>query len=62
MQPVPTRESPPTFRDKHLIVDLREQLVILDGENVRLTPIQYRLFSLLVDHAGVVVTRPVLLM
>jgi DNA-binding response OmpR family regulator len=36
-------------------VDLREQLVILDGENVRLTPIQYRLFSLLVDHAGVVV-------
>ena len=62
MQPLPTRESPPNFRDKHLFVDLREQVVILDGETVRLTPMQYRLFSLLVEHAGVVVTRAILLM
>jgi hypothetical protein len=43
-------------------VDLREEVVILDGGTVRLTPREYRLLALLVEHAGVVVTRPVLLM
>ena len=43
-------------------MDLRQQAVILDGETVRLTPLQYRLFALLVHHAGVVVTRRILLM
>ena len=54
--------SPPSYRDEHLFVDLRQQAVILDGETVRLTPMQYRLFALLVEHAGVVVTRPIILM
>ena len=49
------------YRDGHLYVDLRQQLVMLDGEMVRLTPMQYRLLALLVEHAGVVVTRPVFL-
>ena len=62
MQALPRRESPLTFRDKHLHVDLDQQAVILDGETVRLTPMQYRLLALLVEHAGVVVTRPILLM
>ena len=62
MQTLPRRESPPTFHDKHLHVDLDQQAVILDGETVRLTPMQYRLLALLVEHAGVVVTRPILLM
>jgi two-component system OmpR family response regulator len=62
MQALPRRESPPTFHDKHLFVDLRQQAVILDGESVSLTPMQYRLLALLVEHAGVVVTRPILLM
>jgi DNA-binding response OmpR family regulator len=54
--------NPPSFRDEHLYVDLRQQVVILDGETVRLTPVQYRLLALLVKHTGVVVTRPILLM
>lgn len=62
MQPLPRRESPQPFHDKHLHVDLDQQAVILDGETVRLTPMQYRLLALLVEHAGVVVTRPILLM
>ena len=62
MQTLTRRESPPTFHDKHLHVDLDQQAVILDGETVRLTPMQYRLLALLVEHAGVVVTRPILLM
>ena len=34
------------YRDGHLYVDLRQQLVMLDGEMVRLTPMQYRLLAL----------------
>jgi two-component system, OmpR family, KDP operon response regulator KdpE len=62
MQALSTPGSPPTFHDKHLHVDLGQQAVTLDGETVRLTPIQYRLLMLLVEHAGVAVTRPILLM
>jgi len=47
----------PSYRDDHLYVDLRQQLVILDGETVTLTPMQHRLLALLVEHAGVVVPR-----
>jgi DNA-binding response OmpR family regulator len=52
----------PFYRDEHLFVHLHQQLVMLDNETVRLTPMQYRLFALLVHHAGVVVTRRILLM
>ena len=61
MQILPRRETPPTFQDMHLHVDLRQQEVILDGETVRVTPVQYRLLALLVEHAGDVVTRATLL-
>ena len=57
-----TPPNPPSYRDKHLYVDLRQQLVMLDGEAVRLTSMQYRLLAVLVEHAGVVVTRPILLL
>ena len=50
----------PFYRDDHLFVDLRQRLVILDGETVRLTPMQYRLLALLVEHAGEIVPRPTL--
>jgi two-component system KDP operon response regulator KdpE len=43
-------------------VDLRQQVVMLDGETIRLTRMQYRLLALLVKHPGVVVTRLILLM
>ena len=39
-----------------------QQLVILDGETVTLTRMQYRVLALLVQHAGEVVPRPTLSM
>ena len=45
------------YRDGHLYVDLREQVVKLDGETVTLTPMQYEVLSLMVQHAGEVVPR-----
>ena len=50
------------YHDDHLYVDLWEEVVLLDGETVRMTPMQYRMLALLVEHAGVVVTRSVFLM
>jgi len=47
----------PYYRDGHLYVDLRQQLVKLDGETVTLTPMQYEVLSLMVRHAGEVVPR-----
>jgi two-component system KDP operon response regulator KdpE len=44
-----------------LTVDLTARRVRLDGEDVRLTPIEYKLLSLLVKNAGKVVTHAQLL-
>jgi DNA-binding response OmpR family regulator len=41
---------------------LRQQVVILDSEAVTLTRIQYRVLALLVEHAGEVVPRAILLL
>jgi DNA-binding response OmpR family regulator len=49
------------YRDDHLFVDPRQKLVTLDGEIVTLTRKEYRLLALLVQHAGEVVPRPILL-
>ena len=50
------------YRDDHLFVHLRQQVVMLDGEAIFLTRMQHRLLALLVEHAGEVVTRPILVM
>jgi DNA-binding response OmpR family regulator len=42
----------PFYRDERIYVDLRQQLVMLDGETVRSTLLQYRLLAVLVEHAG----------
>ena len=42
-------------------VDLRERKVTKGGENVHLTPTEYRLLSVLLTNAGRVVTNPQLL-
>ena len=47
----------PYYRDAHLFVDLRHELVTLDGETVRLTRIQYQVLAVLVEHAGEVAPR-----
>jgi DNA-binding response OmpR family regulator len=52
----------PFYRDEHLFLDLRQQLVILDGEMVTLTRREYRLLALLAQHAGDVVPRSSLLL
>lgn len=49
------------FRAGHLEVDLAQRLVLMDGKEVKLTPIEYSLLRLLVMHAGKVLTHRQLL-
>ena len=58
------RLSPPNhllYRDAHLFVDVRQPVLVLDGETVTLTFIEHRLLALLVEHAGEVVPREIIL-
>ena len=50
------------YRDDHLFVDLRQQMVILNGQTLTLRPLEYRLLAVLVEHAGEVMPRAALLM
>ena len=43
-------------------MDLRQQVVTLDGEVITLTRCRTAFWLYLVEHAGVVVTRPILLL
>ncbi|CAL1240950.1 response regulator [Candidatus Methylocalor cossyra] len=49
------------FTTGALTVDLRKRLVWVDGREVHLTPLQYRLLQTLVKHAGKVLTHHQLL-
>jgi two-component system, OmpR family, KDP operon response regulator KdpE len=51
----------PEFAVRNLRVDFARRLVFLDGEELRLTPIEYRLLTTLVKHAGKVVSHQQLL-
>jgi two-component system, OmpR family, KDP operon response regulator KdpE len=51
----------PVFTSGPLKVDLERRRVELDGEEVRLTAIEYKLLAVLVAHAGRVVTHKQLL-
>ena len=50
-----------TYSDDFLTVDVAERMIIVNGERVRLTPTEFRLFSLLVENAGRVLTHKQLL-
>lgn len=50
-----------TFRDEYLIVDLRNPVAILDSQPLMLTRKEYGLLALLVQHAGEIVPRSILL-
>jgi len=50
-----------THSDDYLTVDIGERKVIVNGERVRLTPLEFRLFSLLVENAGRILTHKQLL-
>ncbi len=55
------RVSKVTYSDNLLTVDVAERKVIIGGERVRLTPTEFRLFALLVENAGRVLTHKQLL-
>lgn len=48
--------APPAFEDGSLRIDFTRKLVELDGTPVPLTPIEYRLLSAFVRHAGQVLS------
>jgi DNA-binding response OmpR family regulator len=49
------------YRDAHLFVHLRHEVVMLDGQAITLARMQHRLLALLVQHAGEVVPLAILL-
>ncbi len=46
-----------TFTSGHLHVDLTRRLVTVQGESIKLTPTEYALLRLLIQHAGKVLTH-----
>ncbi|MCW8131085.1 MAG: response regulator [Planctomycetota bacterium] len=56
-----TQEQEPVFREGELEVDLHARIVRLAGQEIHLTPIEYRLLTALIGHAGKVVTHGQLL-
>jgi two-component system KDP operon response regulator KdpE len=61
-------ESPPsiegsgiTYSDDFLSVDIAERKVVVNGERVRLTPVEFRLLALLMQNAGRILTHRQLL-
>ena len=48
------------YRDDHLFVHLRHEVVMLDGEAITLTRMEYRLLTLLLERAGEVVPRAII--
>jgi len=50
-----------TYADDFLTVDIAERKVTVRGERIKLTPREFRLFSLLVENAGRVLTHRELL-
>jgi two-component system KDP operon response regulator KdpE len=51
----------PLFRDGDLTVDLVRRIVIVRGEEVKLTPREYDLLRILIQHAGKVLTHKFIL-
>lgn len=56
-----TGESTPVFNVDRLTVDLNRRLVLLNEDEIQLTPTEYDLLRVLVTHAGKVVTHQQLL-
>ena len=54
-------EQATAYGDDYLTVDLDERKIVVNGERVRLTPIEFRLFAYLVENAGRVLTHKQLL-
>jgi len=50
-----------TYADDFLTVDIAERKVMVKGERVKLTPREFRLFALLIENAGRILTHKELL-
>ena len=48
-------------RDEHLFIDLRHRVVLLDNKTLNLSRMEYLVLELLVQRAGAVVPRLILL-
>ncbi len=57
----PEQQSNPIFKANGLIVDMAKRIVTVDGAEIKLTPTEYNLLSVMVKHAGKVVTHGQLL-
>jgi DNA-binding response OmpR family regulator len=53
----PSPERPRRIQHRDLVVDLDDHRARLHGEEVRLTPTEFRLLAYLVEHAGQLVTH-----
>jgi two-component system KDP operon response regulator KdpE len=55
------RERAITYSDGFLTINLTERKVIVDGEKLKLTPIEFRLLAILLENAGRILTHHQLL-
>ena len=49
------------YNDEYLSVDIVERRIIVNGERVKLTPTEFKLFSMLLENAGHILTQRQLL-
>ena len=57
LPPSPEARMEITYGDAFLTVDVAERKVMVDGKQVKLTPREFRLFALLVENAGRILTH-----
>jgi two-component system, OmpR family, KDP operon response regulator KdpE len=57
-----TGQNEPVFTVRNLRVDLAQRQVFLDDQEVHLTPIEYKLLTVMIRHAGKVITHRQLLL
>jgi two-component system KDP operon response regulator KdpE len=57
----PTAEKQVTYHDDYLSVDIATRNITVKGKRVKLTPIEFRLFAVLVENAGRILTHKQLL-
>ena len=50
-----------TYSDDYLTIDIDERRITIRGERIKLTPIEFRLFTYLVENAGRILTHKQLL-
>jgi two-component system KDP operon response regulator KdpE len=55
------KERKLSYRDEYLSVDIAERRITVDGERVKLTPTEFKLFAVLLENAGHILTHRQLL-